>query len=253
MKNLTKEAFIGKAFTKATGAIFGSKEHSFGSNLFKNTAMSVGGVALAKGTPETKAISKQGKGFKMAETISKTAGLTGFKVPGISKNNGMAGITQQAPKSVLGVVAPVKTTSPKSVLAKTADEGKYKTLKTIGMIGAGGLALKATDKLHGKYDKWRDKKGFQKTIDHAKKHNPELRKVPNEKMMTWMDSFYTLSKEMTKDKGLASSMLSTVHNYGGDLDLATAKMIAETGNKATSKDSGKATEGMQKSMSLLMD
>jgi len=50
--------------------------------------------------------------------------------------------------------------------------------------------------------------------------------------MHWMDAFHTLSPSIATNKELGSTMLMTAHDYGGNIDMATAKMISDTGSKA---------------------
>jgi len=260
--NLNKEAFIGgiisKGASKVGGMLFGSAEHSLKSNIAK----SVGLTGLTNGIPGAGTITKipnnkisQGQGFKMNRLgkLTKESGLGAIKAPSIK---GLSGLTTKVttPKSVVGSVSPASSVSPKSILAKSAEkhDASFKGLKTIGLMSAGAAAIKGVDKLSKKYDEYSDKKKFSGIISHAKKENPELRRVPTKKLHSWMNTFYSLAPHIAKDEGLATSMLTTVHNYGGDVDLATAKMISEIGHKSK-HDKGSVSDGLKNSMSLLMD
>jgi hypothetical protein len=269
MQQIIKQAFIGSLVGKAAGAVFGSKKHSLASNIKKNTILTgvLGGIP---GMNAQSAINKtkvnqaltNGKGFKMGTTnLPKTSGLAGIKLPtvkGLGTTKKLTGVIGKgaAPKSALGAISPASGTSPKSVLAKSAGDGKsqesLKGLNTLGLMGAGAIALKGVDELSKKFKEYSHKRKFPKIIDYAKQSNPELKKVPSEKLHAWMNSFYRLAPHLTKDKGLATSMLSTVHNYGGNLDLATAKIIAEMGHRSK-KDKGSASDGLKNSLSLLID
>lgn len=242
MKELTKKSSLGGLISKGAGIIFGSKKRSLLANagtagatslLTSDAKMKYNGVAPKLNT--------QGKGFKMV----KQAGLVGLK-------NAVRVKKIAAPKSGLGTVGVSPTTSPKSILAKSAGEHGFKGADAVIAMGAGALGLKGVDKLFEKYDAYADKKKFDKTIAYAKSENPELKKVPDSKLKSWMNSFYTLSHHLTNDKGIATSMLSTVNNYGGDIDLATAKLIAETGHRSKRDHKDKVSDPLRNSSSLLM-
>lgn len=95
------------------------------------------------------------------------------------------------------------------------------------------LALKgvaaATDYLHEKSDK----KKFGGVISYAQKVHPELKKVPHDKMMMQMNSFYTLAPRVAVDKELGASMLATTNDYGGTVDLSTAKLVSDIGGRSS--------------------
>ena len=88
-----------------------------------------------------------------------------------------------------------------------------------------------------------DKKRFNNVINYAKKKHPELRDVPHDKLMQQMNAFYTLSPKIAVNKELGASMLVTTNDYGGNIDLATAKLISEIGEKRINK----VTENKMKS------
>jgi len=106
----------------------------------------------------------------------------------------------------------------------------------VPVIGA-AVALKGVDSLIDTIHSGVQKRKLNSVIDYAKKKHPELKKVPHQDMKEWMNAFYTLSPGIATNKELGASMLSTVHSYGGNIDLATAKLIADTGEK-THKQSG---------------
>lgn len=106
----------------------------------------------------------------------------------------------------------------------------------VPIVGA-AVALKGLNSFINAIDDRVEKNKFNKVISYAKSKHPELRKVPHQDMKNWMGAFYTLSPKIAVNKELGSTMLSTVHDYGGNIDLATAKLIAETGEK-TSKQNG---------------
>ena len=81
-----------------------------------------------------------------------------------------------------------------------------------------------------------DRRKFNKVIDYAKKRHPELRSVPHDRMMNQMNAFYALAPRVSTNKELGASMLLTTNDYGGNVDLATAKMISEIGDKSHKQD-----------------
>ncbi len=97
-----------------------------------------------------------------------------------------------------------------------------------------GAALKgigaATDYVNEKTDRRR----FNNVINYAKKRHPELRDVPHDRMMQQMNAFYALAPRVAINKELGTSMLVTTNDYGGNVDLATAKLIADIGAKTES-------------------
>lgn len=93
----------------------------------------------------------------------------------------------------------------------------------------------ATDYFHEKTDKHK----FNNVINYAKNKHPELRDVPHEKLMHQMNAFYTLSPKIAVNKELGASMLVTTNDYGGNIDLATAKLISEIGEKASKQKKNK--------------
>jgi len=103
------------------------------------------------------------------------------------------------------------------------------------VVGAAGL--KALDSLTDTVSDVIDRRHFDRTIQYAQKKHPELKQVPKETLKSWMGAFHDLSPQLTKNKELASSMLITTHSYGDNIDLATAKLIADTGDKATKQRS----------------
>jgi hypothetical protein len=99
-------------------------------------------------------------------------------------------------------------------------------------IAAGALGVKTVDALTGMAKNVYDSSQYSSTIRYAKKKHPELKQVPEEQLTAWLDAYHTLSPRLASNKELASSMLVTTHNYGGNIDLATAKLIADAGDKA---------------------
>ena len=97
------------------------------------------------------------------------------------------------------------------------------------------VALKGIDAFVDTISNKMETRKFNGVIDYAKKKHPELRKVPHSDLKQWMGAFHTLSPKLSVNKELGSTMLATVHDYGGNIDLATAKMIADTGSKIGGK------------------
>ncbi len=108
---------------------------------------------------------------------------------------------------------------------------------TVGGALAFSMALKgvaaATDYLQEKSDKNK----FAGVIDYAKRSHPELKKVPHNKLVAQMNSFYTLAPQAAVDKELGSSMLATTNDYGGTVDLATAKLVSDINGRSSGRGS----------------
>ena len=120
-----------------------------------------------------------------------------------------------------------------SGLSSLNKESSWKS--DIGTIVAGAVALKAITGTSDYFQSKQEERKFGKVIEFAKGKHPELGKVPQKKMMDWMDAFHTLAPKMAVNNELGSSMLLTAHDYGGNIDMATAKLIAETGSKSGSQ------------------
>jgi hypothetical protein len=86
----------------------------------------------------------------------------------------------------------------------------------------------ATDYVHDKMDK----RKFNTVIDYAKKRHPELKSVSHDKLVSQMGAFHALAPGISTNKELGASMLVTTNDYGGNVDLATAKLISEIGSKS---------------------
>jgi hypothetical protein len=117
-------------------------------------------------------------------------------------------------------------------------------LGSIGNIGeqiigaaAVGAALKGISAATDYINERTDRKRFNNVITYAKKRHPELRDVPHDRMMQQMNAFYALAPSVATNKELGSSMLVTTNDYGGNVDLATAKLIADIGHSSGKKES----------------
>jgi hypothetical protein len=74
-------------------------------------------------------------------------------------------------------------------------------------------------------------------LPYAKKHNPSLRAVADDKLGGWLDSAKALAPEVAKDKMLASTYLNNVHALGGQVDLHTASTLSTIGKNTSSHGS----------------
>lgn len=128
-----------------------------------------------------------------------------------------------------------------SSLNKTASGRVIGTLKDpiVGAVAA-SLALEGIGAVTDKISEFADKRKFHKVIDYAKKKHPELRNIPRETMMDQMDAFYALAPRAAVNKELGSSMLATTNDYGGNVDLATAKLLSDIGRSSNSGGSREA-------------
>jgi len=102
----------------------------------------------------------------------------------------------------------------------------------VGGAIAVAAALKGISAATNYFNEKADKNKFNEVISYAKKKHPELRDVPHEKLMSQMSAFYTLAPKAATNKELGSSMLVTTNDYGGNVDLATAKLISDIGSKS---------------------
>lgn len=102
------------------------------------------------------------------------------------------------------------------------------------MLGAAGAGVALAGVSHGEkfIGKMMDKSKFADVISYAKQKHPELRNTPDKQMNEWMKAFYSLAPSISTNKELGASMLLMAKNYGGHIDMATAKLIAETGHKS---------------------
>lgn len=123
-----------------------------------------------------------------------------------------------------------------SKVSSATSTGADLAKQIVPVIGA-AVALKGVDSLIDTIHSGIQKRKLNNVITYAKKKHPELRKVPHQDMKEWMNAFYTLSPGIATNKELGASMLSTVHSYGGNIDLATAKLIADTGEKTHKQSS----------------
>lgn len=103
---------------------------------------------------------------------------------------------------------------------------------TLKAVIAGAGAIKTLDYGTKQYEKYDLNKTLKSNIGFAKTLHPELKKVAPDTLHTWMKSIQALSPQMAKDPGLSASALQTVHRYGGNIDLATAKVMSEIGDKS---------------------
>ncbi len=125
-----------------------------------------------------------------------------------------------------------------STIKLKKEAGISDVTKVMAPVVVTAAALKGVNMLANAIDDKMNKRKFNGVIDYAKKKHPELRKVPHDEMKNWMGAFYTLSPKMATNKELGATMLSTVHDYGGNIDLATAKLISETGEKRSKQNTG---------------
>jgi len=70
---------------------------------------------------------------------------------------------------------------------------------------------------------------------YAIKKHPELQDVGESKLKQWLMALYTLSPKIASNQELAADALYQIYQYGGNFDLATAKIIADI-NKGVSGD-----------------
>lgn len=120
--------------------------------------------------------------------------------------------------------------------------GLYKDVGKI-MLGALGIGL-AEKAIDGVVDKVKDSitaRDFEETskknIDHARKLYPELKERPMSELHGWMEAAHTISPKIAKNKVLSASYLKTVNDFGGNVDLSTAKMLSDINKNTASGNS----------------
>ena len=101
-----------------------------------------------------------------------------------------------------------------------------------------GTALAGISGASNAIGKSMDKSKFADVISYAKQKHPELRNVQDKQLNEWMKAFYALSPNIATNRELGASMLQMAKNYGGNIDMATAKMIAEAGAKSGGSNHG---------------
>ncbi len=109
----------------------------------------------------------------------------------------------------------------------------------ITAVGAGTL-LGGISSVEKYLSKKVDHSKFANVISYAKQKHPELRNTQDKQMEEWMKAFYALAPSISTNKELGSSMLLMAKNYGGNIDMATAKMIADAGAKSGGSGHGEA-------------
>lgn len=103
---------------------------------------------------------------------------------------------------------------------------------TLTAVLAGAGTLKALDYGTKKYKEHEVSTELQDNVAFARQSKPELKKVDLSVLNEWIESIYSLAPSMAKDKGLSATALQTVQRYGGNIDLATAKILSEIGDKS---------------------
>lgn len=119
-------------------------------------------------------------------------------------------------------------------VGKLKKEVSAQGMYPIAQVAAAALALKGINYIGNKISDARDKQKFHEVIGYADKKHPELKRVPYQQKLDWMDAFHTLSPKAATNKELGSSMLLTANEYGGNIDLATAKMIGSINSSGKS-------------------
>jgi len=120
-----------------------------------------------------------------------------------------------------------------SYLEKIAEKSK---LEDIAMtVGGTTAALVGAEKVIQQTDDLMFKVKLNGIIKYAKRKHPELGQVSDSKLKAWAGAVYTLSPKMAGSKELMADAIYQIHQYGGNVDLATAKIIAEI-NKGSKSD-----------------
>ena len=104
-----------------------------------------------------------------------------------------------------------------------------------GAIGASTVGVMAADKLIDVAGEKFFKVKIPSYIRYAKKKHPELGDVSDQQLKLWVEAIYTLSPRMAQSKELVADALYQIYQYGGNIDLATAKIIADI-NKGSKSD-----------------
>jgi len=112
-----------------------------------------------------------------------------------------------------------------SYLEKIAEKSK---LEDIAMtVGGTTATLVGAEKVIQQTDDLMFKIRLNSIVKYAKRKHPELGEVSDSKLKAWAGAVYTLSPRMADNKELMADAIYQIHQYGGNVDLATAKIIAD--------------------------
>ena len=120
-----------------------------------------------------------------------------------------------------------------SYLEKIAEKSK---LEDIAMtVGGTTAALVGAEKVIQQTNDLMFKVKLGSIVKYAKRKHPELGKVSDSKLKAWAGAVYTLSPRMSNSKELMADAIYQIYQYGGNVDLATAKIIADI-NRGSKSD-----------------
>jgi hypothetical protein len=114
-----------------------------------------------------------------------------------------------------------------------------RVLSTAGTIGGTALGVAAADELLKSMGEQFYKVKIPGYIRYAKQKHPELKEVGENQLKMWVEAIYTIAPNFARNKELMADALYQIYQYGGNIDLATAKMLADVNKGAGSSGRGK--------------
>jgi hypothetical protein len=97
----------------------------------------------------------------------------------------------------------------------------------VGSVGLATGGVMLADKAIDLAGKQMFKTKIPSYVRYAIKKHPELKEVGEKTLKKWLLALYTLSPKIADNEELAADALYQIYQYGGNFDLATAKMLAD--------------------------
>jgi hypothetical protein len=126
-------------------------------------------------------------------------------------------------------------------LVKTAasgDQGKRaistarNAAEIVGSVGLATGGVMLADKIVGAASEQMYKAKIPSLRRYAIKKHPELKEVGEKKLERWFLALFSLAPKIANDQELAADSLYQIYQYGGNFDMATAKILSDI-NKGT--------------------
>jgi UTP:GlnB (protein PII) uridylyltransferase len=130
-----------------------------------------------------------------------------------------------------GLLYLVKKAAPKS----TGHSVLRDAANIVGSVGLATGGVMLADKAINLAGEQMFKAKTSSYIRYAIKKHPELKEVGESTLKKWLLALYTLSPKLANNEELAADALYQIYKYGGNFDLATAKMLSDI-TKGTKHD-----------------